>query len=327
MRELTVGKNDDGLKLEKFMARTFRTMPSSLIRKYIRLKCIRVNGVHGKADTVLHRGDQLKFYISDEFFETKSTVDYSRITPSFGVVYEDENIILMDKPAGLICQPDEKESFNTLSNQLIAYLIGKGEYDPATENAFVPALCNRIDRNTQGIVIGAKTSAALMILNEKIKSRELDKVYQCLVFGRPNPPAADCVAYLHKDSATNIVTVTDVPTAESKEIRTAYRTLATDGTVSLLEVTLYTGRTHQIRAHMAHLGYPLVGDTKYGTAKQNRGFPFRFQALSSCQLTFSFSTDAGVLNYLKDKTFETAPFFASWDICKNLTDKDGKEYL
>ena len=160
MRELTVGKNDHGLKLEKFMARTFRTMPPSLIRKYIRLKCIRVNGVHGKADTVLHQGDLLKFYISDEFFEKKPTADFSRITPSFGVVYEDENIILMDKPVGLICQPDERESYNTLSNQLIAYLIQKGEYDPAQENAFVPALCNRIDRNTQGIVIGAKNSQA-----------------------------------------------------------------------------------------------------------------------------------------------------------------------
>ena len=280
MRELRVGKNDDGLKLEKFMGRTFRTMPPSLIRKYIRLKCIRVNGVHGKADTVLHEGDQLKFYISDEFFEKKSTVDYSRITPCFGVVYEDEHIILMDKPAGVICQPDDKESYNTLSNQLIAYLMKKGEYDPAAENAFVPALCNRIDRNTQGIVIGAKTSVALMTLNEKIKNREIDKVYQCLVFGVPDPSAADCTAYLQKDAATNTVSVTDDPTG-GKEIRTAYRTLATDGTVSLLEVTLYTGRTHQIRAHMAHLGYPLVGDTKYGTTKQNRGFPFRFQALQS----------------------------------------------
>ena len=318
MRELTVGKNDEGLRLEKFMARTFRTMPPSLIRKYIRLKCIRVNGVHGKADTVLHQGDLLRFYISDEFFEKTPSSDLSRVKPSFGVVYEDEHIILMDKPVGVICQPDDRETYNTLSNQLISYLIRKGEYDPAAENAFVPALCNRIDRNTQGIVIGAKTSAALMILNEKVKEREIDKYYQCLVFGRPDPAEADCFAYLRKDSACNTVTVTDCPLQGSKEIRTAYRTLATDGEVSLLEVTLYTGRTHQIRAHMAHLGYPLLGDTKYGTAERNKGYPFQFQALSSCGLTFAFPTDAGCLNYLKGKHFTAKPFFADWDLAKNL---------
>ena len=296
MRELRVGKNDDGLKLEKFMARTFRTMPPALIRKYIRLKCIRVNGVHGKADTVLQDGDLLKFFISDEFFEKKSSVDYSRITPDFGVVYEDENIILMNKPAGLICQPDDRETYNTLSN--------------------------RIDRNTQGIVIGAKNSQALLLLNDKIKNREIDKGYQCLVFGSPQPSAADCTAYLRKDAATNTVTVSDRKKEGFKEIRTAYRTVATDGKISLLDVTLYTGRTHQIRAHLAHLGYPLLGDTKYGTAKRNEGFPFRFQALSSCRLTFSFADEGGVLHYLKGKTFTVSPFFADWEICKDLIKKN-----
>ncbi|MBQ1965618.1 MAG: RNA pseudouridine synthase, partial [Clostridia bacterium] len=168
------------------------------------------------------------------------------------------------------------------------------------------------------IVIGAKNSQSLMILNEKIKHRELDKVYQCLVFGCPDPKSADCTAYLRKDPKTNTVTVSEKPAAGFKDIRTAYRTVATDGEISLLEVTLYTGRTHQIRAHMAHLGYPLVGDTKYGTAKQNKGYPFKFQALSSCKLTFTFPTDGGILNYLKGKTFETKPVFADWEICNSL---------
>ena len=318
MREIVLGKNDGGQRLDKFMAKTFRTLPEALLRKYLRLKCVRVNGAHVPPDTLLKEGDVLRFYIRDEFFEASSAVDYSRLRPDFGVIYEDENVILMDKPAGLICQPDEKEKFNTLSNQLIAYLISSGAYDPARENAFAPALCNRIDRNTQGIVIGAKTAAALAMMNEKIKQREMEKIYRCLVFGTPRPERTVLTGYLKKDPKTNTVEVFDSPVPGAKEIRTGYRVIASNGAISLLEAELFTGRTHQIRAHLAHVGYPLVGDAKYGTARQNEGYPFRFQALSSCRLTFRFRSDAGVLNSLNGKTFTTEPFFASWEIYRRL---------
>ena len=318
MRELTVGKNDAGQRLDKFMQKTFRTMPRSMLYKYLRLKCVRVNGVHPKPETVLHEGDTLAFYISDEYFGVKAEVDYASVTPDFKLVYEDENILIADKPVGLICQPDDKESRNTLVNHILAYLVRTGAYDPKAENAFTPALCNRIDKNTQGLVLAAKNAEALRILNQKIKDREIKKEYECLVFGCPEPRKGLWKAYLKKDADTNTVSVIAMPKQDYKEIRTAYEVLKTDGKFSLCRVDLLTGRTHQIRAHFAFMGHPLVGDTKYGHLRDNKPLGFRFQALSSCRVTFAFSTDAGCLSYLKGQSFETAPFFRDCDLIKNM---------
>lgn len=322
MRSVILGKNDGGQRLDKYMSKAFPTMSQAMIYKYLRKKCVRVNGIHASAQTVLHEGDELRFFISDEYFEKREKkTDFSRIRVAFGTVYEDENILVVDKPAGLICQPDSEETFNTLSNHVIAYLMQKGEYSPSEENTFVPALCNRIDKNTQGLVIAAKNAEALRIMNEKIKHREISKYYMCLVFGKPEPNRAVVSAYLKKDPSTNTVTVVEnLPkNAEGfKNIKTSYEVLASDGKVSLLRVGLLTGRTHQIRAHMAFLGHPLLGDTKYGTADANRGFPFRYQALSSCELTFDFPTAAGKLTYLRGKTLKTKAFFDDWEIVQNL---------
>lgn len=318
MRILTVGKNDADQRLDKFMSKTFRTMPRSMLYKYLRLKCVRVNGVHAAADTVLHLGDELKFYISDEYFGAEKPVDLSTVRPDFSVVYEDANLLIVDKPAGLICQPDEREERNTLVHHVLAYLAAKGEYDPASENAFAPALCNRIDKNTQGLVLASKNAEALRIMNEKIKNREITKVYRCLVFGYPEPRTGEWHDWLRKNPQTNTVQVFSAPCAGAKEIGTAYRVLRTGDGFSLVEVTLLTGRTHQIRAHFAFKGYPLVGDTKYGHLRDNRGLGFRYQALASCKVTFDFSSDAGCLSYLTGKTFETAPFFENCDLLKRM---------
>ncbi|MEG0542472.1 MAG: RNA pseudouridine synthase, partial [Angelakisella sp.] len=184
---------------------------------------------------------------------------------------------------------------------------------PAKENSFTPSLCNRIDRNTSGIVLCAKNAATLRVLNQKLKDRELEKRYKCLVFGTPKPRHKLCKAYLIKDSDQNQVTVEASPMEGGRTIITEYTVLDEQGGFSLLEIVLHTGRTHQIRAHMAFLGHPLVGDTKYGTAKQNKGLPYRFQALCAYSVTFKFTTEAEHLEYLNERCFQVGklPFSLS----------------
>lgn len=317
MRTTTAGNNDSGQRLDKFMTKAFPSMPQSLLYKYLRQKCVKVNGKHEKAEYRLTKGDILCFYISDEFFGVSGdkTALLDKIKPDFTVIYEDENVLIADKPVGLLCQSDDKEGFNTLDNHIRAYLRKKGEFSPENENAFAPSLCNRIDKNTQGLIIAAKNAEALRIMNEKIKAREIDKRYLCLVYGVPEPREGIFTAYLYKDEKTNTAIVSEISKPFNKDIKTGYKILKTNGEISLLEVRLYTGRTHQIRAHMAYLGYPLLGDGKYGNASRNKAFftgkayALTYQALCSYKLTFEFASPSGILDYLNGKTFETKPFW------------------
>jgi 23S rRNA pseudouridine955/2504/2580 synthase len=202
---------------------------------------------------------------------------------------------------------DEKGSTNTLITHVQAYLYQKGEYDPRCEQSFAPALCNRIDRNTGGIVIAAKTAEALRVMNEKIKAREIDKFYLAAVHGIPSEKEKTLYGYLLKDEKTNTVRVYDKnPPRGAKEIITKYKVIAKRADTALIEVELLTGRTHQIRAHMAHVGHPLVGDGKYGVNKFDREKGYKYQALYSYKLSFEFTTDAGVLSYLDQKSFEVS---------------------
>jgi len=316
MREVKIGRNDAGQRLDRFMEKKFPTMPKSLIQKYLRLKCVRINGVkQSKGNVMLSDGDVLNFYISDEFFggaeaEKVREESFLSVKPSFGVVYEDENVLIVDKPAGLISQSDDKESYNTLANHVKAYLYNKGEYDPSSEQSFAPALCNRLDKNTQGLVIAAKNAEALRVMNLKIKNREVKKTYLCLVYGVMPKKSETLRAWLKKDPAENMVTVTADKKPGSKEIITSYEVVKTDGKVSLLRIGLQTGRTHQIRAHMAFIGHPLLGDTKYGM--KDKSCPFMYQALASVELKFTFSGEKTSLDYLNGKSLKTKPFFASY---------------
>ena len=314
MRELKIGKNDAGQRLDKFITKAL-DMPMSLLYKSIRLKKIKVNRKRAEASQKLVEGDTIQCFLSDEFFDKgkksgfsetpeHTSAELSRLNSKLDVIYEDENIILVNKPAGLSVHEDEDSKSNTLISYIQSYLYSKGEYDPDKEQSFAPSLCNRIDKNTSGIVIAAKTAAALRIMNEKIKSREIRKFYLAAVHGVPSVREQTLYGYLLKDSKTNTVRVYDKnPPKAAKEIITKYRVIAKNSDSSLVEVELLTGRTHQIRAHMAHIGHSLIGDGKYGVNRADRERGYKYQALCSYKLIFSFETDADELNYLKGKEF------------------------
>ena len=305
MKEFTIGKNDAGQRLDRFLSKAVPLLPASLAQKYIRIKRIKLNGGRAERDTRLNAGDVLQLYINDEFFD-KPREDNAFLTvapPKLNIVYEDEHILLADKRPGLAVHPhDGAEYGRTLIDHIQAYLYQKREWRPREENAFTPALCNRIDRNTGGIVIAAKTAEALRVLNQKIKDRELDKRYLAIVEGTPKPPKGSLKGYLFKDAKKNRVFVTNTPQPGSKSCQTNYITMASRGGLSLVECELITGRTHQIRAQFAHAGHPLLGDGKYG--KLDKRFDRTYQALYSYKLTFQFTTDAGALEYLNGKSFQ-----------------------
>ncbi|MGM9591479.1 MAG: RluA family pseudouridine synthase [Oscillospiraceae bacterium] len=305
MKEFTVKKNDAGQRLDRFVGKAVPLLPEALLQKYIRIKRIKLNGKGAKRDVRLTEGDILQLYINDEFFEKpREENSYLKVgTPRLDIVYEDENILLADKKPGVLCHSAGVWDYNTLIANIQAYMAQKGEWKPKEENSFAPALCNRIDRNTGGIVIAAKNAEALRILNEKIKDREIEKYYLCAVQGRPKPPQGRLENYLFKDAGKNQVYVKNRPEPGAKTAVTEYRLIVSRGELSLVECRLLTGRTHQIRAQMSHAGWPLLGDGKYGSERFNRGYGEKGQALYSYKLKFDFPTDAGILEYLRGKIF------------------------
>ena len=306
MRELTIGKNDAGQRVDRFVSKALPLLPPALLQKYIRLKRIKVNGGRAQRDQRLREGDVLQLYINDEFFDTpKEENAYLTVSaPKLRIVYEDENILLADKKPGVLCHSAGEWSWDTLISNIQAYLRQNGQWDPKAENAFTPALCNRIDRNTGGIVIAAKNAEALRILNDKIRDREIEKSYLCVVCGRPRPAEGRLEGYLFKDAVKNQVYVTKKPQPGAKTAVTEYRTLCSARGLSLVECRLLTGRTHQIRAQMAAAGCPLLGDGKYGRERINRTYGETGQMLYSYKLTFTLPTDAGILEYLRGRTFQ-----------------------
>lgn len=306
MKEFTIAKNDANQRLDKFITKTVPLLPQSLLYKYLRLKRIKLNGKKAEISTRLKEGDTVTMYINDEFFAPKEEkYSFMSAGKELDIVYEDENILLLNKKVGLLSHPDEGEYNDTLITRVQRYLYEKGEYDPKNEASFAPALANRIDRNTGGIVMAAKNAETLRILNEKIKLREIDKRYLCITIGKPPKKKGIAEGFMIKDEKKNTVTVLNKPVPGGKSMKTGYTVIETKGDLSLVEVELFTGRTHQIRAHMASMGCPLLGDGKYGTNAQNKNFGnYKKQFLYSYKLKFDFRSDAGILNYLNQKEFE-----------------------
>lgn len=312
MREYTIDAKSAGKRLDRWLSGELPALPMGLMQKFIRLKRIKINGKAVRPDARLSLGDTLQLYIGDAFFEKPRAIDpfLSKIHPRLDVLYEDANLMLVDKRPGLICHPDATEKVNTLITHAQAYLYQKGEYDSMDSQAFPPALCNRIDRFTGGIVIIAKTEAALNILNQKIRDREIEKRYLCAIHGRIVPPSGTLSGFIIKPQGAKRVTVIHHAAPGAQRAETQYQTLETRDGLSLVECNLLTGRTHQIRAQFAAKGHPLLGDGQYGDSRRDERYHRSYQALYAYRVAFNFKTDAGILTPLKGRSWhvKTVPF-------------------
>lgn len=324
MVSVTIKKNDAGQRLDKFLQKAFPLLPSSLMYKAIRQKDIKLNRKRCGISDRLCEGDTLDIYLPDDVLSAGSDgrrPAFMRAGARLDVVFEDDNILLANKPQGVIVHSDEAFQTDTLIDRIQRYLYMKGEYDPDGEQSFAPALVNRIDRNTAGIVIAAKNAAALRVLNEKMRDREIKKYYLCVVHGHIAPPDGLLSGYLEKNEQQNRVYIVNSREDGAKTILTKYRTIAQKSQLSLIEVELLTGRTHQIRAHFASIGHPLLGDGKYGTNERNKGYSQTKQVLCAYKLRFEFTTSAKELQYLNGREIKLPDVAFA---CEFLSSPDAK---
>ena len=305
MKSITIDKSWDGRKLTRFLQKAMPSASMGQIRKFLRLGRVKVNGKKGAEETVLTEGAVIDMYVEDEFFAEVEKDDpfYSKIRPKLTILYEDEHIMLLDKRVGLVCHPDEGEKVHTLLTYAQAYLYQKGAWNPKTD--FAPALCNRIDRFTAGIVILAKTQEALRAMDAKIKTHEVQKYYLCIVHGKMKYQDGTLRHFLLKRPEQKKVTVLRKNEPGSKEAITYYQAIDEQNGLTLCECLLGTGRTHQIRAQFAAIGHPLLGDNQYGSGKQNEKYGrMNGQALCAYRLIFDFEDDVPCLKGLNGLTVQ-----------------------
>ena len=309
MFEFNIGKNDAGQRLDKFLTKAMPAMPMPMMYRLIRQKKIKLNRKRAEISSMLSEGDVVLVFAPPHFAEKENDAPMLTVSVDPDIVYEDDNIMLVNKPSGLLVhEGDTKEAGKlTLVRMIQDYLIRKGEYEPEKENSFAPSLANRIDRNTCGIVLAAKNAAALRELEDIFRDRKINKKYLCVVHGSPKTDVFFLENYLLKDEKTKLVRVygENHPKA-AKYAKTGCRVVARGKNYSLIEAELFTGRTHQIRAQLAHAGHPLLGDGKYGINKGDRVLGYSSQALCSYYVRFENGGD-GDLSYLNGKEFSIRP--------------------
>ena len=308
MKKFIIKENDAGQRLDKFVIKALPMLPVSMLYKAIRQKNLKLNGKRAQISSRLNTDDIIEIYLKDDILGAESSgqaekYDFLSAPALISVIYEDENILLCDKKQGLIVHPDKNNYNDNLLFRIQHYLYDKGEYNPQNEQSFSPALANRIDRGTGGIVIACKTAEALRIMNEKIKQRELLKSYYCLVHGCPRKSSDAIKSYLFKDAKKNKVYISKETQKGAQLAVTEYSVLRKKDDMSLLDINIITGRTHQIRVQLASIGHPLVGDGKYGKQKDDKHLGFNRQALYCYKIGFRFSSEAGILDYLNNMDF------------------------
>ncbi|SCG82957.1 ribosomal large subunit pseudouridine synthase C [Proteiniborus sp. DW1] len=305
MKEIIIDRNEHDQRLDRFLKKYLPNASLGFIYKMLRKKNIKLNGRKAQPEDVIKEGDIIQLYLSNDTIE-KFALKPKEISKgkSLNIIYEDNNIVLINKPKGMLSHGTGKNHENNVVDNLISYLYEKKEYVPRLEKTFTPSVCNRLDRNTSGLIIGAKNFTSLKAINEAIRKGHIKKYYKALVRGKLDKEMK-LKGFLVKDEEENKVYITNKNMNGSKDIHTVVKPMCTNGRYSLIEIDLITGRTHQIRAHLASIGYPIVGDLKYGDMETNKKFKNEFdltnQYLHAYKIVFNGLDDE--LNYLNNKEF------------------------
>lgn len=305
LKEIIIDKNENDQRLDRFLKKYLGEAPQGFVYKMIRKKNIKVNDAKAQPETTIYEGDRIQLYLSDETidkFMAKKQEIKSNLVPN--IVYEDENIILINKPIGILSHGASKEFEENIVDSMVSYLIQKGDFVPRIQKTFTPSICNRLDRNTSGIIIGAKNYQSLKAINEAIRNGHIRRFYKTIVRGTIKKEFK-AEGYLSKDEEKNKVEIYDEDFDGSKKIVTIIKPLKSKNGYTLLEIELITGRTHQIRGHLSSLGYPVIGDRKYGDREINRIFREEYsldnQWLHGYKVEFNGLDEE--LRYLNNKVF------------------------
>ena len=305
MKEVNITGKEENQRLDKFLLKYFNNAPKSFVYKMLRKKRIKFNGKKAEGNEIIKNGDKLQMYIAPETMDSlMSEKEIVKAERHFGIVYEDDNILVVSKQAGLLSHPESSADKNTLIDQILYYLYEKGEYDMSKESSFTPAICNRLDRNTGGIVIAGKNLAAVQAVNKAIAQRKIKKYYITMVRGEFTQEK-ELFGYHVKDELTNTVKVLKKEAPGAKKIFTKVKPIAVKDNFSLLEIDLITGKSHQIRAHLKSMGYPVIGDRKYGEMRVNTRFKDKYGLNNQFLFAYKIAwhENEGVMAYLNGKEF------------------------